>query len=195
MNRDPIAECACALGQIPGGLFILTSAFETRRGGVPVRWVQQCSAAPPMVTVALYKGQPVEMLIRDSHFFALCQVGAEDRFLLHKFNGHRDNGDDPLLPLMTRAAPSGCPIIGRALSYLDCEVVRHVELDCDYRIYVGQVHSGGVLNNGAPAVHFGAPTPSQGSATGTTAGNGANGNGNGGRNGASADPEAHDPSH
>ena len=183
MNKDPIAECACALGQIPGGLFILTSAFETRRGGVAVRWVQQCSVTPPMVTVALYKGQPVEMLIRDSHSFTLCQISADDRFLLHKFNGQRDNGEDPLLPLMTRAAPSGCPIIGRALSYLDCEVVRHVELDCDYRIYVGQVHSGGVLNTGAPAIQFG---PLGGN------GNGANGvhpaNGGDGTTGSGSGP-------
>jgi flavin reductase (DIM6/NTAB) family NADH-FMN oxidoreductase RutF len=162
MNKNPMADCANALGQIPGGLFILTSQFDGRSGGVPVRWVQQCSSAPPMITVALYKGQAVEMLIRDSHFFTLCQVSADDRFLLCKFNGQHHNGDDALLALMTRAAPSGCPIIDRALSYLDCEVVRHVELDCDYRIYVGQVHAGGMLHQGTPAVRFGAPTPALG---------------------------------
>lgn len=185
MNHDPIPECANSLAQIPGGLFILTSHFETQRGGVLVRWVQQCSDVPPMVMVALCKGQPVEMLIRDSHFFTLCQISADDRFLIRKFNGRNgsnghaspqgSNGangttsaanavdyngaaghdDDALLPLMTRAAPSGCPIVDRALSFLDCEVVRHVELDSDHRIYVGQIHSGAVLNQGTPAVHFG----------------------------------------
>jgi flavin reductase (DIM6/NTAB) family NADH-FMN oxidoreductase RutF len=183
MNHDPIPECANALAQIPGGLFILTSHFDTQRGGVLVRWVQQCSDVPPMVMVALCKGQPVEMLIRDCHYFTLCQISADDRFLIRKFIGHNgfhsngnhiehecsplsgqfesngshrsDEDEDALLPLMTRAAPSGCPIVDRALSYLDCEVVRHVELDSDHRIYVGQVHTGGVLNHGTPAVHFG----------------------------------------
>lgn len=185
MSHDPIPECANALAQIPGGLFILTSHFDTLRGGVLVRWVQQCSDVPPMVMVALCKGQPVEMLIRDSHYFTLCQISADDRFLIRKFNGltpgggpgngtapapgsdcasrstsaeyngAHDSAEDTLLPLMTRAAPSGCPIVDRALSYLDCEVVRHVELDSDHRIYVGQIHSGAVLNQGTPAVHFG----------------------------------------
>ena len=34
-------------------------------------------------------------------------------------------------------------------------IVRHVELDSDFRIYVGEVQYGAVLNQGTPAVCFG----------------------------------------
>lgn len=144
-----------AFGQIPGGLFILTAEYENQRGAVLVKWVQQCSESPRMLMVALPKGQPVEALIHGSQSFALCQISAEDRFLLRKFNGHSENSEDPLVAMMTSTAPSGSPIIERAMTCFDCEIVRHVELDSDFRIYVGQVLYSAVLNQGTPAVCFG----------------------------------------
>ena len=45
-------------------------------------------------------------------------------------------------------APSGSPLIDRALSFMDCEVTRHLELESDHRVYVGLVRSAGLLSNG-----------------------------------------------
>src|SRR5437870_7906054 len=87
LGQDPTNDLHCALGQIPGGLFVLTSTFEGRNSAVLVKWVQPCSSNPPMVMVALATGQAVEPLIRDSRFFTLSQISADDRFLLRKFNG------------------------------------------------------------------------------------------------------------
>ena len=155
MRRDLASGVSAAVSQIPGGLFVLTSHYEDRHAAVPVKWVQPCSDNPYMVMVALAKGQSVEPMIRDSRCFALCQISADDRFLMRKFAPGCSNGDDPLVSMMTKAAPSGSPILDRALSFLDCEIIRHIELDCDYRIYVAQVHSGAVLNPSTPAVCFG----------------------------------------
>lgn len=181
MQSDPITERTRAMAQIPAGMFVLTASHEGLRAAVPVKWVQQCSDQPPMVMVALNKGQAVEPLIRDSRSFALCQIAADDRFLMRKFSGGSSNGapsvphngatlsngdeahpdHDPLVSLMTRTAPSGAPILDRAMSFLDCEVVRHIELDSDYRIYVGQAHWGGLLNRSNPAVCFGNQAPTR----------------------------------
>jgi flavin reductase (DIM6/NTAB) family NADH-FMN oxidoreductase RutF len=144
-----------AVARIPGGLFVMTAHCEGRRGAVPVKWVQQCADSPPMVMVALQKGLPIEPMVRDSRSFALCQISADDRFLLRKFGNGADHGEDPLVALLTSSAPSGSPILDRALTYLDCEIVRHVELDCDFRIYVAQVNAGAILNDGLPAISFG----------------------------------------
>ena len=38
------------------------------------------------------------------------------------------------------------------MSYLDCRVVRHIDLDSDFGLDVGHVHHGGILNEGRPAV-------------------------------------------
>jgi len=197
MPRHPKSDIARAMAQMPGGLFVLTASWEGRAGAVLVKWVQPCSDEPPMVMVALNKGQHVEPLIRNSRFFVLCQISENDRFLLRKFgqaghghetavnavtkavNGHADhddddddddvdhrppggNGmtssaidDDPLVTMTTSLAPSGAPIVDRAMTYLDCEIVRHIELESDYRIYVGQVHAGALLHTGTPAIQFG----------------------------------------
>jgi flavin reductase (DIM6/NTAB) family NADH-FMN oxidoreductase RutF len=143
-----------AIAQIPNGLFIMASHCDGRAAAIPVQWVQQCATNPPMVMVALVKGQSIEPIVRDCRYFSLCQISAEDRFMVRKF-AQRAEHDDALAAMMTTFTPSGAPILDRAMSYLDCEIVRHVELDCDYRIYVGQVHHGALLNSGTPAVCYG----------------------------------------
>ena len=144
-----------AFDQIPCGLFLLTSAYEGFRSCVLARWVQQCSLNPPLVMVALPKGSPVEPLIRDSHCFALCQIPDCDRFLARKFSTMPDRSEDPFDTLATFCAPSGSPVVQRAMSYLDCEVVRHVELESDCRLYVGEVRHGARLGHGRPVIHLG----------------------------------------
>jgi flavin reductase (DIM6/NTAB) family NADH-FMN oxidoreductase RutF len=146
-----------AVQQIPRGLFVLTTAFGGVRSGVLTRWVQPCSLDPLLVMVAIVQGLPVEPLIRDSRSFALCQISAGDALLERLFTGTPARGDDPFFALPCHPAPSGSPVIDRALSYLDCEVIRHVDLDTGYRLFVGHVHHGGILNASArPAVEVGA---------------------------------------
>ncbi|MBT8484687.1 MAG: flavin reductase family protein [Phycisphaerales bacterium] len=145
-----------AVRRIPCGVFVLTSSFHDRRTGVLTRWVQPCSTHPPHIMVAVARGLPIEPLIRDSRAFALCQISAGDRLLLRSFATTPDNDDDPFVTLPSHDAPSGSPIIDRAMCYLDCELVRHVVLDGDHRLYVGHVRAGAVLNpDGEPAIELG----------------------------------------
>ena len=147
-------ELPRALGQIPSGLFLLTSGYDGNRSGVLVNWVQQCATKPPMVIVAMAKGLPVEPLIRDSRAFALCQIAEDDRLLLRKFAQTPNTGEDPFVSIPTIEAPSGSPIVKRAVAYLDCKLIRHIDLETDHAIYVGQVHQGGILNEGRPAMYI-----------------------------------------
>lgn len=139
--------------QIPCGLFVLTSAAGGVRSGVLTRWVQPCSLNPPHVMVAVSRGLPVEPLVRDSRAFALCQISQGDKLLQRRFIDPSGSDEDPFISLPSHTAPSGSPIIDRAMCYLDCELVRHVVLDADYRVYVGLVHAAGILHADArPAV-------------------------------------------
>jgi flavin reductase (DIM6/NTAB) family NADH-FMN oxidoreductase RutF len=150
-----------AFAQIPSGLFVLTSRYESTAAGVIVQWVQRCSLEPPMVMVGMQKGHMVEPLIRDSKAFGLCQLAAGDRFLQRKFATMKvsDDGqivEDQFMGVVTRCAVTGSPIIDRAISYLDCELARNVELECEYRLFVGHVLGGGILRHGSPAICIGA---------------------------------------
>ncbi len=150
--ESPLSQ---AIGQIPSGLFILTAAYNGSRSGVLVTWVQQCATHPPLVMAAVSTTMPVVPLIRDSRSFALCQVGAEDRLLAHRFNGGAVDHEDPFLSLPVTESPNGAPILQNALSWLDCEVIRHIDLESDYGLYVGRILHGGMLNGGKPAIRMG----------------------------------------
>ncbi len=150
--ESPLSQ---AIGQIPSGLFILTAAYNGSRSGVLVAWVQQCATQPPLVVAAVSTAMPVVPLIRDSRSFALCQVSAEDRLLARKFDHTAIDLEDPFLSLPVTLSPNGTPILQRALSWLDCEVIRHIDLDTDYGLYVGRVRDGGMLTCGKPAIRAG----------------------------------------
>jgi flavin reductase (DIM6/NTAB) family NADH-FMN oxidoreductase RutF len=172
MSQDCQSTVTEALGQIPSGLFILTAAYGDVRSGVLTRWVQPCSISPPHVMVAVERGLPIEPLIRDSRMFALCQLCAGDRLLIRNFSAPPERGEDPFLTLPSHTSRGGSPIINRALSFLDCELVRHIVLDADHRLYVGLVHDGGVLRADCePAVQIGG----NGQVTGDHGSNGTNG--------------------
>ena len=150
--ESPLAQ---AIGQIPSGLFILTAAYNGSRSGVLVAWVQQCATDPPLVMAAVSTEMPVVPLIRDSRSFALCQVSAEDRLLARRFEHNAMDLDDPFLSLPVTVSPNGAPILKNALSWLDCEVIRHMDLESDYGLYIGRVRDGGMLNGGTPAIRAG----------------------------------------
>ena len=146
-----------ALGRIPQGLWVLTAAFENRHGGVMVSWVQQASFEPPMVTVALLKGRPIVPLIHNSHAFALSQVCTDDKLTLKKFFDPEPctlRDEDPLDGLDTARRITGAPILRKALSFLDCELMRHIDVEGDHDLYVGLVRDGGNLHDGQITVRL-----------------------------------------
>lgn len=137
-------DVLAALERIPAGSFLLTSAHTDQRGGVAVKWVQQCSLTPPMVMVAVEKGHSLSPVIRDSRSFAICQLDPVDRGTVRSFD-HQQPGIDPFVGMTAMNSPSGAPVPARALSYIDCELARHVDIDGDYEIYVGVVHHASTL--------------------------------------------------
>ena len=136
-----------ALGRIPGSVFIMTSHHEERNRGVMVSRVQLLSSDPPMVMIALPKGRPIVPLLHDSHAFALCQVSDSDKLTQKIFRNGIDAGENPFEALETKRGVTGSPIITRALAYMDCEMIRHIDVDGDHDIYVGLVREAQVNND------------------------------------------------
>jgi len=147
----PIDPRLAALALIPHSSFILTSAFGEIRAGVVVHWVQQVSSTPMLVVVAIEKGQPLSPVIRDSRRFALCQLDNDDRVLRRMFEGERADPYtrhevfDPFLGIATMTTAGGVPVPLKSLAWLDCELSRHLDVEGNCELYIGLVHSGGVL--------------------------------------------------
>ncbi len=182
-------DIPAAMRLIPSGAFVLTSAYGETRAGVIVRWVQQVSSSPPLVVVAIEKGQPLSPIIRDSRRFALCQLAAEDRVLHRMFEperhdlpkqpqGSRTELMDPFLGLSTRMTAAGVPVLLKSLAWLECELTRHLDVEGNCELYIGLVHDGGVLRTAEPPIDASAVACGSPPTNGQN-GNHRNGNGNG----------------
>ncbi|MFA7236560.1 MAG: flavin reductase family protein [Phycisphaeraceae bacterium] len=147
MKDDSKTRIGLAMGRIPQSIYVMTSHFEDRMRGVLVTCVQQMAHEPPMIMVALPKGRPIIPLIHDSHSFALCQIARNDKLTLRRFSPHIDAGDNAFEALETTRGITGSPILKKALAYLDCELVRHIDVDADHDIYVGLVRDGNLLQH------------------------------------------------
>lgn len=126
----------------------MTSQFEGKRGGVRVKSVMPCADEPVLIAVSAWKGHGIEPIIRDSHFFALNLVDPEDRLILKKFSGHLSDHADQFDSLPTERLKSTSPIIRRAVLAIDCEVVRHFDMEADHELYVGLVLAARVFDEG-----------------------------------------------
>ncbi len=153
MSPKEIQDTALALGRIPSGLFVMTTAHEGKRRGVRVTWVQQCGFDPPLVSVALAKGHCMAPLLQDSRSFALSQLAEEDRVSFRRFEAAPAAGDDEFEDIETIALVTGAPALKRSVAALDCLIVRHLDLDSDHELYVGQVVAGRV-SGGSPAIRL-----------------------------------------
>ena len=98
---------------------------------------------PPTVCVAIAKGRPILPLISESQRFGLCQLQAGEKIILRKFASGVDPEDDPLLGLkLVDGTATGVPILTGVLSYLECKVTNHMDVDADHNVFIGRVVAG-----------------------------------------------------
>ncbi len=124
--------------RIPSGLYIVTSAFEGVHAAVLVNWVQQVSAEPPRLSVAVPRGLRMTPLIRDSRAFAVCLLCSENRYLTRRFRTELFSDED-LDSVGFETAVTGSPLLSRAVACFDCELVRHLDLEPETDLYVGEI--------------------------------------------------------
>jgi flavin reductase (DIM6/NTAB) family NADH-FMN oxidoreductase RutF len=142
-----------AMGRIPMGIFVLTARYEDRRTGMIASWVQQVAFQPPMVSVAIGKGRSILPLISESRHFGLCQLDVSDRIIYRKFTQSWETHDDPFLGFELRGpSRTGVPVLAHCLSYLECEVTCHIDVEGDHDLFVGTVRAGTTLSDRAPMV-------------------------------------------
>ena len=144
MNQTPSPETLQALASVPAGQYLITTAHGDVRDGRLIERVQQCGTQPPMLLVAMEKGHPLSPLIRDSRTFALSLLDPSDRMLPRVFGPDRRIGEDPFLTYPHQVGTMGAPIVTRAIAWFDCEVVRHLDMETNFELYIGVVHAGGL---------------------------------------------------
>jgi len=148
------AGIGAAIGRIPSGLFILTARHEDRAAGMLASWVQQVSFDPPAVAVSVAKGRVIMPLISESHQFGLCQLPVGEKIAVRKFASGSDPAEDPFLGFeMMQDTVTHVPILAHVMSYMECEVRCHVDIEGDHDLFIGTVVGGKYLE-GEPWVHL-----------------------------------------
>lgn len=154
-DTPPIPDLERVVTRLAAPTCIMTSMYEDVRAGVRVRSAQMCADDPPLVSVAVRRGHAIDPLIRDSHAFALLLVDPEDRMIARKFPppddaesplpGNPDANDeersiaDAFSSFQVITLKTGSPVVTRCLAALDCEVVRHFDIEAETEVYIGQV--------------------------------------------------------
>jgi len=144
MLPPPTEATVEALTRIPNAQYLITTAYGDVRDGRIIDRVQQCGTAPPMLLVAMEKGHVLSPLIRDSRTFSLSLLDPNERLLQRVFGPDRRIGDDPFLTYPSTKGILGAPIVTRAVAWFDCEVVRHLDMETNYELYIGVVHAAGL---------------------------------------------------
>jgi len=142
------------IARIPRGRYLMTACHDGARAGVLVESVMWLLTEPLLIGVSMRKGHEIDPLIRDSRSFALGFVNDDDRFITRRFGQRLSGVDsaihvpglDPFETLMSRTLQTGSPILSQCSTWLDCEVMRRVDLENAQEFFVGSVV--GVMHNG-----------------------------------------------
>lgn len=166
------AETAAAVRLIPVGPFVISSGFEGKRAGVLALSVSLCANEPLLIAVAMRKGHPIEPLIRDSRALAVCRIAPDDRLTPRVFAQDHAHDADPFDALAVETLVTGAPVLSRAAMALDCEVVRHFDMEADCELFIGRVLAGRVYPGNEPSGRW-TPHPPDGRPGAETHRNGA----------------------
>lgn len=154
MTEDRKQRIGKALGRVPQSLYVMTAQFEDRAMGVMISWVQQVGFDPPMVMAVLGKGRPIIPVLHDAHAFAICQIAKDDKLTLRRFAKGADDWENPFDGIDIFRAATGSPIISKSLAYMDCELVRHLDVEGDHDLYIGLIRDGDKLIDEEPIIHL-----------------------------------------
>ncbi len=149
LNRESLAR---AIGSIPSGCYIMTAGDAASGTGLLASWVQQCSFDPPMLTVCIKEGRPIESRIKKSGGFVLNHISDAPKEMFGHFGTGFGPDEAAFEGLEVREVPQGV-VIAACLGHLACKVLaRHVS--GDHNLYIAEIEGGELNVEGKPYVHL-----------------------------------------
>ena len=130
-----------ALRAFPHGSFLITATSDGRSNGVLAEFVMQGGHAPPTIVMSIRKGQILSPLIRDSRHFAVAIIDQRVRAEARRFAHSSVDSISPFIGLSVEYTPSGIPVLMDSVAWFECELARHIDIDSDCELYVGNVRS------------------------------------------------------
>ena len=125
------------MGHLPTGVTVVTSArSDGSPCGLTVNSVVSVSLDPLLVLFCIDRSAASHACIIERGAFAISVLSTDDEAIARRFSNTQRL--DRFGGLKVREEVSGCPVLERALAWIDCEVVDVHEAG-DHSIIVGQV--------------------------------------------------------
>ncbi|MCC7084140.1 MAG: flavin reductase [Pirellulales bacterium] len=153
MIHSATAAVGAILGQVPSGLFVVTSQHGREKTGMLASWVMQAGFDPPMVSVAVNSGRPLAKWLLAGESFVLNVLSENDKLLIGHFGRGIEPGEPAFDGLNVTSTDEGLPILADALGFLVCKPKGNVDSG-DHRIFIAEVSDGRILNDARPYVHI-----------------------------------------
>jgi flavin reductase (DIM6/NTAB) family NADH-FMN oxidoreductase RutF len=141
-----------ALGLIPSGIFVVTTARDAVRAAYVGSWIQQAAFAPPSITIAMNQRRPLLKLLEPGRGLGVHILGRRQAPLYARFERGFSLDEDPFVGLEIDTAVTGAPILREAFAYLDCRVRIMVDAG-DHRLILAEVLAGDVRQPGEPMTY------------------------------------------
>ena len=133
------------LDSIVTGVYVLTAHHRGQMNGSTVAWVTPVSYDPLLVMVSLASLRVSHDLVKQSGYFGINVLGADQKELAHHFGFKTARDQDKLEGISFSASDHGIPILNDAHAFIECRVV-DVFPAGEHSMFVGEVVSAEILN-------------------------------------------------
>lgn len=145
MDRERIAP---ALGKISSGIYVATASLGDEKLGLLCSFVEQCSFAPPMITIAVGANRPLVQALDGHGLFGLHVLSKQNNALMKSFA--RSGDSDPFAAHEMVDNLFGIPQLAEAWAFLSCKVSAKMPAG-DHILYVAEVFDGALQHPGQEA--------------------------------------------
>ena len=147
MSDDPIKD---VLMRMPYGFYSITSHHGDDDNAMVANWLTQVSFTPRLIAMGFKPSSYSYDLIKESGVFAVNLFLKGDEEAMMPFTKARAKRPDKMENAQYTPAPeTGCPILKGAAAYLECKVVKFLDIGGDHEIMVGEVVNAAVIKEGA----------------------------------------------
>lgn len=148
MSKDAIKD---TLKRIPYGFYSLTSRNSSGDdvNAMVFNWFSQMSFSPRLVAIGLQKTCYSHGLIADGGVFCVNIFLEEDQEAMMPYTKGRSKKPDKMENAEFTLSPKvACPVLSGTAAYLECKVVKIVDIGGDHDIVVGEVVNAVTLKEG-----------------------------------------------
>ena len=128
--------------QIPNALCLVGSHAGDEWNGMTQSWVTQVAMSPVLVAISVDAAAVTNRLIRNGGAFSINLWDQADTRVFVKFSKPATKDGEALNGRPIRVGETGVPIFTEAVAFIECRVVRTLELG-SHDLFIGEVVDAG----------------------------------------------------